>query len=43
MPLCVATGEGVLKLERLQMEGHPEQNDIEFVQTFDVSVGDMFR
>lgn len=43
LPLCVATGEGVLKLERLQMEGHPEQNDIKFVQTFDVSVGDMFR
>lgn len=42
MPLCVVTGEGLLKIEQLQMEGYPEQSDVEFMQTFDVSAGDMF-
>ena len=42
MPLCAATAEGVLKLEQLQMEGYPEQNDIEFVREFNVRVGDKF-
>lgn len=43
VPLCIATGDGLLKVDRIQVEGHPEQNDREFVREFAARVGMEFK